>query len=359
MLWPPARWQPASRATVGAPAQHLGGQLEGQPVARPGQQVDRDQRLAAHRVDVGERVGGRDPAPVVGVVDDRREEVGGRPRPPGRPSMPDHGARRRRSPARPAGRRRRGRRGSPASTRSSSPGGTLQAHPPPAAYWVRRRGSSSVMRVRGYPHRGRLACVESAGALARQPLPLRDDGVLRVAGRGQAGLEDPEPGEHRAGDAASRPRPRDTSARAAGRAASDGRRAGGQRAARPASAARAALLGRARRPCRADARSALGRGELERRARRRAIRRAGPACATGVSTIARPAGGGGARAGEHERQLAVRLVPGGHGGVGEQRGGVGRQRRPERGGTEPGRAGPAAGSRPVSCEAAAAAGAAR
>jgi hypothetical protein len=64
-------------ADVGAPAQHLGRELEGDQVARPGQQVDRQQRLAAHRVDVRQRVGGGDPAPVVGVVDDRGEEVGG------------------------------------------------------------------------------------------------------------------------------------------------------------------------------------------------------------------------------------------------------------------------------------------
>jgi hypothetical protein len=64
-------------ADVGAAAQDLGGQLEGDPVTRPGQQVDRHQRRTAHRVDVRQRVGCRDPAPVVGVVDDRGEEVCG------------------------------------------------------------------------------------------------------------------------------------------------------------------------------------------------------------------------------------------------------------------------------------------
>src|SRR5690606_13368086 len=64
-------------ADLRAAAQHLPRQLEGDLVPGPGQQVDRQHRLAAHRVDVGERVGGRDPAPVVGVVDDRGEEFGG------------------------------------------------------------------------------------------------------------------------------------------------------------------------------------------------------------------------------------------------------------------------------------------
>ena len=62
-------------ADVGAAAQHLGSELERDPVARPGQQVHRHQRVPAHRVDVGQRVDGGDQAPVVGVVHDRREEV--------------------------------------------------------------------------------------------------------------------------------------------------------------------------------------------------------------------------------------------------------------------------------------------
>ncbi|BDB39771.1 hypothetical protein IWGMT90018_02170 [Mycobacterium kiyosense] len=58
-------------------AQHLGHQLQRQQVPRPADQVDRDHRAAAHRIDVRQRVGRGDPAPVVGVVDDGREEVGG------------------------------------------------------------------------------------------------------------------------------------------------------------------------------------------------------------------------------------------------------------------------------------------
>ena len=49
-----------------------------QHVSRPADQIERDDRPAAHRVDVGERVRSRDPTEVIRVVDDGREEVGGR-----------------------------------------------------------------------------------------------------------------------------------------------------------------------------------------------------------------------------------------------------------------------------------------
>ena len=62
-----------ARATVEHPRE----QLERQAVTRPGDEVERHQRRAAHRVHVGERVGRGDPPPVERVVDDRREEVGG------------------------------------------------------------------------------------------------------------------------------------------------------------------------------------------------------------------------------------------------------------------------------------------
>ena len=61
---------------VEAAAQHLLRQLERQDVARPAEQVERDHRTATHGVDVRQGVGRRDAAPVVGVVDDGREEVG-------------------------------------------------------------------------------------------------------------------------------------------------------------------------------------------------------------------------------------------------------------------------------------------
>ncbi len=62
---------------VGPAAQDVTEEVEGQLVARPADEVDGEEGLAAHRPDVGEGVGGRDPAPVVGVVDDRGEEVDG------------------------------------------------------------------------------------------------------------------------------------------------------------------------------------------------------------------------------------------------------------------------------------------
>ena len=57
-------------------AQHLLRELQRQDVPRPAEQVDRHERLPAHRVDIGQGVGRRDPAPVVGVVHHGREEVG-------------------------------------------------------------------------------------------------------------------------------------------------------------------------------------------------------------------------------------------------------------------------------------------
>ncbi len=62
---------------VVAAAQDLLGQLARQDVPGPPEQVDGDDGPPAHGVDVGERVGGRDAAPVVGAVDHRGEEVGG------------------------------------------------------------------------------------------------------------------------------------------------------------------------------------------------------------------------------------------------------------------------------------------
>ena len=114
-------------------ASSIGSTSRGQP-----SRLTRDQRLAAHRVDVGQRVGRGDPAPVVGVVDDRGEEVGGRHHAPGRRRSGRRPRRRRAS--RPDQQvRGRGRPApSPATISSSSPGGILQAQPPPWAYWVSR-----------------------------------------------------------------------------------------------------------------------------------------------------------------------------------------------------------------------------
>ena len=76
MLWPPATTRPGGPDHVGAAVEDPGEEVEGQPLPGPGDEVDGQQRLAAHGVHVGEGVGGRDPSPVVGVVDDGGEEVG-------------------------------------------------------------------------------------------------------------------------------------------------------------------------------------------------------------------------------------------------------------------------------------------
>jgi hypothetical protein len=60
-----------------AAAQHLRGQFGREPVAGPAEQVHRDQRHAAHRVDVRKGIGGGDPPERVGVVHHGGEEVGG------------------------------------------------------------------------------------------------------------------------------------------------------------------------------------------------------------------------------------------------------------------------------------------
>jgi len=62
---------------IQAAAQHFRREFGRELVARPAEQVNGDQRLAAHRVDVGHGVGSGDPPEGVTVVHDRSEEVGG------------------------------------------------------------------------------------------------------------------------------------------------------------------------------------------------------------------------------------------------------------------------------------------
>src|SRR5262249_57751014 len=66
-----------------ATGEHFGGQIRAEHVARPAEQVERDKRLAADRIYVGERVRRGDPAECARVVDHRREEVGCRHDRPG------------------------------------------------------------------------------------------------------------------------------------------------------------------------------------------------------------------------------------------------------------------------------------
>ena len=67
---------PGLGCLVGASLQHPGEQVEVQ-VLGPAEQVEGQDRPAAHRVAVAEGVGRRDGAPEIGVVDDRGEEVDG------------------------------------------------------------------------------------------------------------------------------------------------------------------------------------------------------------------------------------------------------------------------------------------
>ena len=67
---------PGLRRDAQAAAEDLGHQLHGQDAAGPADEVDRHDRATAHGVDVRERVGGSDPAPVKGVIHDGSEEIG-------------------------------------------------------------------------------------------------------------------------------------------------------------------------------------------------------------------------------------------------------------------------------------------
>ena len=76
-VWPPAMTTPASIGLVRAAGQDLAHHLVGQ-VRGKGRDVQREQRPAAHGVDVAQGVGGRDSAVGGRVVHDGREEVDGR-----------------------------------------------------------------------------------------------------------------------------------------------------------------------------------------------------------------------------------------------------------------------------------------
>jgi hypothetical protein len=67
--------RPRGRGRVGAAAQDLGQHLTAQRLQREGHEVQGRHGARAHRVDVRERVRGRDAPEPVRVVDDRREEV--------------------------------------------------------------------------------------------------------------------------------------------------------------------------------------------------------------------------------------------------------------------------------------------
>ncbi|MNU93557.1 hypothetical protein D3C71_834990 [compost metagenome] len=59
-------------------AYHFPGNFRGQHVHRPAQNRNRHQRIAAHRIDVADGIGGGNSTEIEGIVDDRHEKVGGR-----------------------------------------------------------------------------------------------------------------------------------------------------------------------------------------------------------------------------------------------------------------------------------------
>ena len=144
--------------------------------------------------------------------------------------------------------------------------------------------------------RGGRHAVTRATRSLRSPLscaPLRHDDVLRVARRGEPGLEDAEPGEHRAGDVARRPRQRDSRRDRRPSTVSAAARRRVMRDARPHQRARAALLvglGEHAQP-----RASGARPRRSRRPRRRSpSAEPGRLCATGVQHHRDPAGRRGA-----------------------------------------------------------------
>ena len=132
-------------------------------VDRHAENGEREDRFAAHRVDVGERVGRSDAAEVERIVDHRHEEVGGRDDAGLVVEPPDCGVVARLRPDEQIGERR----AAGWSTRSSrnTPGDSLQPQPPPWARAVRRRtgafiggqslqSQSGSSRVRPQPAQG-------------------------------------------------------------------------------------------------------------------------------------------------------------------------------------------------------------
>ena len=65
------------RADIFAAAQHRRDHIVRQHIDRHADQRQRENRLTAHRIDVGERIGRRNAAEIVRIVDNRHEEIGG------------------------------------------------------------------------------------------------------------------------------------------------------------------------------------------------------------------------------------------------------------------------------------------
>ena len=159
--WPPTIWRAGRVDDVGAAAEDLAQHVAAEALERERDDVQRRQRRAAHRVDVRQRVGRGDAAEVVGVVDDRGEEVdrldqrevvaraGRRPR-------------RRRWRSRRAGAVVAGPAGRPRTIGSRSAAASLQ--PQPAPWLSEVRGTSRAMAGAPYPRAWRRSTRRSSGS---------------------------------------------------------------------------------------------------------------------------------------------------------------------------------------------------
>ena len=184
---------------------------------------------------------------------------------------------------------------------------------------------------------------------------LRDHRVLRVARRGHPGVEDAEAGRGRRAEQRGAGHRGDHPARPAARAPGECRTAPPRsrrwrRAPAPRvmyAPPRPVWYGSATIPMRRVIRS---KASISMTWPSSARLRAGPDSAGRRGEQAEPARGHRGRAGEHERHLPVAVVPGGHGGVADQRGGVGGHGRAEHRRARGGRgARPAAAARSARC----------
>ena len=225
----------------------------------------------------------------------------------------------RRSPRRPRSARRT-RPGWPSAS-GRTPTSCASGGPRTAAgsrRWSRRSASAST-RAGARRSSGRwTGCSERSG----HPRALRLDRVARVAGRLHSCGEQAEAGERRAGEQGGAGRRAAPARLRGGERCGAERPGGGERLGRAQARCRRARRAGSRPPCRGGAPAAARRPA---RRRRRARRCGAPGAFSAIGAAMQTEAGrrGGGRAGEHERELAVALVPGRDGGVGDQGGGVG------------------------------------
>ena len=136
MEWPPATGMLASAQIDAPPARICCAGLDRQFVHRHAHDREGEDRRAAHRVDIRQRVGGGDAAERERVVDDRQEEIGGRDHRLAVVDPPYRGVVGRLGADQQIGvRRRRRHLGEDV---ASTDGASLQPQPPPCARSVNR-----------------------------------------------------------------------------------------------------------------------------------------------------------------------------------------------------------------------------